>query len=337
MKIYTKDLLSVRDESQFKEIKTKYDRSCHVEFECSECKRLLIGKLRYLNSFPCICGNCKSKLTRFSKYGPTGISKEGLNRLSVKQKLNAKERIEKGNKTKLERYGDSNYNNPEKAIKTKLEIYGTLYDREKHVEACRLKYGVDFYTQTEDFKKKVRETAAKQGVAWPSQLEISKVNSVNTCLKRYGVKFTGQSKEIREKITNTCIKKYGLPFAPQHFAPARSKIEDSVLEFIDTLSIKYVTNNRTLLNGKEIDILFPDLKKAIEVQGTYWHADPRVYESSWYNKAKNMTAEEIWKYDEEKTENINKLGITIFHLWEIDWTNDKENTKIKIREFLQNG
>ena len=149
--------------------------------------------------------------------------------------------------------------------------------------------------------------------------------------------FVGQVPEIREKIVKTCIDKYGVPFALSHFAPARSILENKVLEFLDTLSVEYVTNNRTLLHGKEIDIYFPKLMKAIEVQGTYWHADPRIYEATYYNKAKNMYASDIWKYDAKKGESINKLGITIFYLWEIDWDSNNDKVKTELKEFLQNG
>ena len=337
MKIYTEEVLHVSDEDQFKLIKSKYERSCHVEYVCSKCNRSHIGKLRYLTKFPFICGSCKSKIVRISKYGPSGMSKEGIKRLSDKQKANAKDRLDKTSRTKLNRYGDKNYNNPSKAIDTKIAVYGTLYDREKRISRCREKYGVDFYVQTDEFKRKTRQTCENFGVSWPSQLDVSRNNLMSTCISRYGVPCVLQSPEIRNKIKNTCVEKYGLSYAPSHFAPARSSLEDSILEFIDTLSIKYVTNNRTLLKGKEIDIYFPECKKAIEVQGTYWHADPRIYESTWYNKAKNMCASEIWEYDEEKKNSINNLGISIFYIWEIDWNSDNEKTKQRIKEFLKNG
>ena len=337
MKIYTEELLSADTEAEFQDIKKKYDRSCHIKYTCGKCHNVMVGKLRYCTEFPLICGACKSLITRIAKYGPSGISKEGKKRLSDIQKSNVKTRMSKTSSTKLARYGDVNYNNPEKAIKTKLELYGNLYDREKHIATFRKKYGVDFYTQTDEFKEKVRNSISKFGVLWPSQLAISTENSKKTCIKKYGVPFVGQVPEIREKIVKTCIDKYGVPFAPSHFAPARSILENKVLEFLDTLSVKYVTNNRTLLHGKEIDIYFPELKKAIEVQGTYWHADPRIYEATYYNKAKNMYASDIWEYDAKKAESINKLGITIFYLWEIDWNSNNDTVKTELKEFLQNG
>ena len=210
MKIYTEELLSADTEAEFKFVKTNYDRSCHLKYTCCQCHTEKVGKLRYCTEFPLICGACKSLITRIAKYGPSGISEEGKKRLSDIQKSNAESRMSKTSSTKLKRYGDVNYNNPERAIKTKLEVYGKLYDREKHIATFRKKYGVDFYTQTEEFKEKVRNSISKFGVSWPSQLPISAENSKKTCIKKYGLPFTGQVPEIREKIVKTCIDKYGV-------------------------------------------------------------------------------------------------------------------------------
>ena len=73
-------------------------------------------------------------------------------------------------KSKLEKYGDENFNNREKAKATCLE-----------------KYGVEHQLQNITVMDKLK----------------------NTCLEKYGVDNVRKSKEIKDKIKTTNIEKYG--------------------------------------------------------------------------------------------------------------------------------
>ena len=99
--------------------------------------------------------------------------------------------------------------------------------------------------------------------------------------------------------------------------------------------INYIQNNRTLLNGKEIDILFPSINKCIEVQGTYWHCDPRFYDGNYLHKVKNKTASEIWEYDLSKKLLIESKKLQVLYIWEYDWDNNTNSVKLQIKEFLK--
>lgn len=46
-----------------------------------------------------------------------------------------------------------------------------------------------------------------------------------------------------------------------------------VRNILDEYGIGYITNNRSVLGGKELDIYIPSHKLAIECNGIYWHAD----------------------------------------------------------------
>ncbi len=102
-------------------------------------------------------------------------------------------RTQKIKKTKLEKYGDENYNNVDKMQKT-----------------CLKKYGKITATGTEEYNKKHRETCLKRyGVEHHAQSDEVKNKSKQTCLNHYGVEYTLQSKEIRDRIDNTVNEKYG--------------------------------------------------------------------------------------------------------------------------------
>jgi len=83
------------------------------------------------------------------------------------------EMVKKVKQTKLERYGDSNYNNIEKNKQTCLE-----------------KYGVQNVYQSDDIKEKIK----------------------NKLLEKYGVEHPAQSPEILSKMKKTCNEKYGADF-----------------------------------------------------------------------------------------------------------------------------
>lgn len=94
--------------------------------------------------------------------------------------------------TKLEKYGDSKYNNVEKAQET-----------------CIDKYGVKSYLQTEGFKEQAKETCLeKYGVEHPMQSSeiVNKIMEKNRskygknwCISTYGVEYNCMRKEVRDK------------------------------------------------------------------------------------------------------------------------------------------
>ena len=78
--------------------------------------------------------------------------------------------------------------------------------------------------------------------------------------------------------------------------------------------------DREVLNGKELDIYLPELKLAIEFNGTYWHSDSL--------KDKN--------YHLYKTVSYGKQGISLIHIFEYEWNNIIQRDKIEtyLRERL---
>lgn len=95
-----------------------------------------------------------------------------------------------------------------------------------------------------------------------------------------------------------------------------------------------IENERSILNGKEIDIYLPDLKLGFEFDGTYWHADPRFYTANEIIKTKHCTAAEIWKKDYEKNLLAEKLNIKLIRIPEYDWLNNQDNVKNTIKNLI---
>ena len=100
-----------------------------------------------------------------------------------------------------------------------------------------------------------------------------------------------------------------------------SSYEQEIANYISTFySGECVRNNRSILNGKELDIYYPEKKIAIEFNGDYWHNEnhkPRDYH---YNKFKNC---------------LNSC-ITLVSIFENDWKLKKNHIKDYLND-LFNG
>lgn len=78
---------------------------------------------------------------------------------------------------------------------------------------------------------------------------------------------------------------------------------------------KIIQHNRTILDGKEIDILIPDKRLAFEFNGNYWHSLKERY------------------YHQEKTIACAKQGIQLIHIFEYEW--DNRGTKEKLKQYIR--
>lgn len=95
-----------------------------------------------------------------------------------------------------------------------------------------------------------------------------------------------------------------------------SKGHQEIIDFIISLGFDPKINDRKTLNGIELDIYLPDEKLAIEYGSVYTHHF-RPNETSF-----SLRKDE--KYHVYKSNECEKLGISLFHIWEHDWKHKKE-------------
>ncbi len=76
------------------------------------------------------------------------------------------------------------------------------------------------------------------------------------------------------------------------------------------------SRNRNLLNGKEIDLVIPKLKIAIEYNGLYYHTE---------KMGKNST------YHLDKTISCNEIGYKLYQIYEDEWMLKKDMVKNKLK------
>lgn len=133
---------------------------------------------------------------------------------------------------------------------------------------------------------------------------------------------------IEKYGTEDGLKKYNKFVENRSFAKkTQSKIE---LEVFDVL--KNVINNIELSVRLDNPYYGPfdygsiEKRKLIEFYGTYWHADPRFFDSSKFFNQKKMTAKKIWARDQAKRSYATNQGYQVFVIWEHDWCKNKEKT-----------
>lgn len=253
---------------------------------------------------------------------------------------------EKARNTKIEKYGNAHYVNPNKAKETSLKKYGvenysSLTEcREKVRQTCLTRFGTATPAQNADIMQKMKDTCMQKFGTdnyWKS-VEFKKIQQ-----QQYFENYPNLSEEYKEvyrdagklrELISTLADKttYGIA---NYFGISRASAEALLLKhnLLDLREISYNTshfeqelaeyigndicelNNRTaLLSGKELDIYIPSKKIGIEFNGTYWHSSIK--------KPKN--------YHLEKSKLAEEAGIRLIHIWEYEWEDPDMQQKIKL-------
>ena len=259
----------------------------------------------------------KSKKTRLERYG----NENYVN-------------VEKMKQTKFERYGDSGYHNVEKMKQTNIDRYGkTTYTqtdeyKERLVKTNRMKYGVDYFSQTQEFRDMVISTNNKKyGRDSFSQInydeDLYQLLSNRQKLKEYIEKsniktYYGIAKVLGINDTNfrRIIIKYDLEYlisSEWSSSYQETEIKDYINQHFETEN-----NTRKYLDGKEIDIFIPCKNIGIEFNGNFWHNE--------FGKDK--------KYHQDKSLLAEEKGIFLYHIFEYDWDNKKEQIINQLNNLL---
>jgi hypothetical protein len=137
---------------------------------------------------------------------------------------------------------------------------------------------------------------------------ISQYITGHNAFMHIGMKRDNKSRMRMRKAAIERIKKGRGVF----FYNGVSKEELDLRDFIEEkYSGKIVSNDKTLLNGLELDVYLPELRTAIELNGDRFHSD--LYKPK--------------RYHLNKTEECNNLGINLIHIWLTDWYKKRDIVK----------
>lgn len=255
--------------------------------------------LKKYNGHPMSTENTKLKLKQslISKYGVDHYSKHSTYRSKVKSTL-------------MKRYNDENYNNIDKIKKTLLDKYGV--DNAAHIPDTIDKRSIsrktNHYNYLIDFCKNIQLTALfdideYQGYHFSNSYKFQ----CNKC----------------NKVLETTVYNLNNLFCDYCHPEKITTVENELYLFLQEILDKKIVikrNDRTILNGKELDFYIPDKKYAFEIDGLYWHSE---------------NAGGIQKnYHLNKTKSCMFHGINLIHIFENEWIYKKEIVKSIIRTVL---
>jgi G:T-mismatch repair DNA endonuclease (very short patch repair protein) len=205
----------------------------------------------------------------------------------------------------------------EAGVKTRTAKQSSLCKRkkEKYLQTVQQKYG--------------------KHITNISQVESVKQKKIQKALEVYGVENVFQSEEIKKKSRQTCKKKYGARqfsqseyYNPDRSDGSRSKLHQKIEKILDRHQIEYVSElhgkfnkyNHTLEReySPRPDIYIKNLNLILEINGNYWHANPKKYVNSdlFQTWDGTISAEDIWLRDKIKILHFESFGVNVETIWE---------------------
>ena len=283
----------------------------------------------------------KSRNTLMTLYGVENVSK------------NEEIKLKKA-KTTLKNY---NVENPfqsqeikEKIRKTNFEKYGVEYCSQSEKIKEKIKstnnelYGKDWFVCTKEFEEKYKQTSIeKYGFETPMKNPEIKLKQRKHFLENH---YDSNISNLKQKEIICLTSKEEYPLSLVHSYQCQlcgtifespytnsqkvccpnckdnrlvSITEKDLLKFVQSIYFgEIIENNRTILNGKELDIYIPEKKLAIEFNGNYWHST--INKNKHYHQGKSLACRE--------------QRIRLIHIFEYEWINKQEICKSIIKSAL---
>jgi very-short-patch-repair endonuclease len=109
-------------------------------------------------------------------------------------------------------------------------------------------------------------------------------------------------------------------------------IEQKMVSVLHSMNLSY--KSQATINNYNVDFLIDD-KYIIECYGDYWHCNPSRYSADYYNRGKKKTASEIWKRDEQRKRDLEKLGYKVLYFWEHEINNNIKDIKATLKRYIK--
>ena len=277
------------------------------------------SKVKYVNSKTKVCIICP-KHGEFwqipsSHLRGIGCNKCGIEKRSKAQTLTTEEFIEKAREKHGGKYDYSRtvYNGCYGKVKIICPIHGE-YEQAAYShlnghgcpKCMSEKNSKVMLMTTDEFIKKAKEV---------HRYENNDYSNVDYHGTKIPVEIVCEKGHHYMQMPNKHLSGHSCPYCSHNI----SNQEHEIVEFIRGLGIEVQTNQRNILgDNKEIDIFIPSHNIAIEFDGLYWH---------------NSSMKEN-NYHINKTNECEKKGIRLIHIFEDEWMNKKDIVKSRIKNIL---
>lgn len=250
----------------------------------------------------------KVKYTWENKYGVENISqlaiikdkkvKTSLNNFGVENPMQSEKVRLKLQNTIMNLYGVDNFS---KTSEYKIKVKNTLIN----------KYGINYNKIIQNKLLKIRRHKNKENLyKMLNYLDLDILDIDEYLNNKSKIKFKCKvCNHIIENTWNHIQQGYNCPKCNPRVSNV-SKIEKEILEYLKSIiNDQIVENDRSILNGKELDIFIPSKNIAIEFNGLYWHSEE-------HGKDKN--------YHLNKTLECERQNIRLIQIFEDEWIFKKD-------------
>jgi len=203
-------------------------------------------------------------------------------------------------------------------LNTFEEACSLPHKHQAYVDTCKEKYGVENVSQLESIQKKKEDTFMKNyGVDNIFKDPEAQKMFGEVIEERYGSKRISGWHKLDEAGKLEWLRRLNSSRGKQ------SKLETRVANILTDLGINW--EPRYEIKGKYYDFRIKGLKLLIEVNGDFWHANPKKYKAkdilpfpTRNGVKREVTAESLWKKDEKKLNIARNSGFFCMSLWEGD-------------------
>ena len=256
---------------------TKYQIRLPKEIATRRAAETYKAKTGYSSSLADPAVHKKAQETCLKRYGATSWMKTDAAKKAQGVTLNTPEMIERAKLTRA---------------KTNLSRYGVINPctlqstKERRRQTCLEKYNAESYPQSLVPQESLEILNTKEAVI-QLFMEYPEYNTI-----KLG-KLLGVSGETLRRR----LQQFDLLFFIQQ---PTSSFERELKQLFPTVELR---KDRTVLDGKEIDLYAPEFKIGLEFNGNYWHSDAQKSPS--YHKNKSIVA--------------SSKGVFLFHIFEFEW------------------
>ena len=187
------------------------------------------------------------------------------------------------------------------------------------------------------FKKYNKPTSPKKtGNNQPDKNSEKKENKIKEKENKINKQKIYKSQNVipskNSSINENIIRKNDTPKQRKHPEYGTSKLEDKfVKNILKKCGVEFQYQFKAESIGRYFDFYIPEANTIIEINGGYWHSDPRLYEG----KELTPVQKKNQKVDKWKKKWADEHRIPIYYFWEKDINENPEKVLIELREIIK--